>query len=85
MRAYEKAGAIAEEVITGIRTVIAFNGQNKEIDRYGTIIFNWGLIEPGAVFATFWAVMSSAMSLGLAAPQVGALMAARNAASAIFE
>lgn len=40
---------------------------------------------PGAVFATFWAVMGGTMSLGMAAPQVGALMGARNAASAIFE
>lgn len=33
MRAYEQAGAIAEEVIIGIRTVIALNGQKKEIAR----------------------------------------------------
>lgn len=30
---YRKAGGVADEVITGIRTVIAFNGQLKEIDR----------------------------------------------------
>lgn len=29
-----KAGSIAEEVISSIRTVYAFNGQNKELDRY---------------------------------------------------
>lgn len=30
---YGKAGAIAEEVFTAIRTVMAFNGQQYEIDR----------------------------------------------------
>lgn len=34
LQAYEKAGAVAEEVIVGIRTVIALNGQKKEIKRY---------------------------------------------------
>uniref|UniRef100_A0A8C6MG71 ATP-binding cassette, sub-family B (MDR/TAP), member 4 n=1 Tax=Nothobranchius furzeri TaxID=105023 RepID=A0A8C6MG71_NOTFU len=32
--AYAKAGAVAEEVLSAIRTVYAFSGQNKEIDRY---------------------------------------------------
>lgn len=34
MEAYGKAGAIAEEVLTAIRTVVAFGGQQKEIERY---------------------------------------------------
>lgn len=34
MDAYATAGAIAEEVLTAIRTVIAFGGQQKEIERY---------------------------------------------------
>merc|ERR1719186_1140688 len=34
MTAYGKAGAIAEEVLAGIRTVVAFGGQQKEVDRY---------------------------------------------------
>ncbi|KAL6734422.1 hypothetical protein Aduo_004964 [Ancylostoma duodenale] len=33
-KAYTNAGATAEEVIHGIRTVVAFNGQEKEIKRY---------------------------------------------------
>nr|APK18402.1 truncated ABC family B protein ABCB1 [Chrysomela tremula] len=33
--AYGTAGAIAEEVLSSIRTVIAFGGQHKEIERYG--------------------------------------------------
>ncbi|CAL1611148.1 unnamed protein product [Knipowitschia caucasica] len=32
--AYAKAGAVAEEVLSAIRTVFAFNGQEKEINRY---------------------------------------------------
>jgi ATP-binding cassette subfamily B (MDR/TAP) protein 1 len=31
---YSKAGAVAEEVLGSIRTVYAFDGQTKEIDRY---------------------------------------------------
>lgn len=31
---YSKAGAIAEEALTSIRTVVAFNGQQYECDRY---------------------------------------------------
>ncbi|KFQ63780.1 Multidrug resistance protein 1, partial [Pelecanus crispus] len=32
--AYAKAGAVAEEVLAAVRTVIAFGGQEKEIKRY---------------------------------------------------
>ncbi|XP_047550293.1 ATP-dependent translocase ABCB1 isoform X3 [Lutra lutra] len=32
--AYAKAGAVAEEVLAAIRTVIAFGGQEKELERY---------------------------------------------------
>ena len=31
--AYAKAGAVAEEVLSAVRTVFAFNGQDKEISR----------------------------------------------------
>lgn len=33
-QSYAKAGAVAEEVFTSIRTVMAFNGQGKECKRY---------------------------------------------------
>lgn len=33
LAAYSKAGSIAEEVLSGIRTVIAFGGQQKEVER----------------------------------------------------
>lgn len=32
--AYAKAGSIAEEVLSSIRTVVAFGGEEKEIGRY---------------------------------------------------
>ncbi|KAM4874400.1 ATP-dependent translocase ABCB1 isoform 1-T1 [Thomomys bottae] len=32
--AYAKAGAVAEEVLAAIRTVISFGGQSKELERY---------------------------------------------------
>ncbi|XP_062840207.1 ATP-binding cassette sub-family B member 5 isoform X1 [Anolis carolinensis] len=31
---YSKAGAVAEEILSAIRTVVAFNGQKKAIERY---------------------------------------------------
>ncbi|CAH1967884.1 unnamed protein product [Acanthoscelides obtectus] len=34
MESYATAGAIAEEVLSSIRTVVAFDGQGKEIQRY---------------------------------------------------
>jgi hypothetical protein len=34
LRAYGKAGAVAEEVISSIRTVLSYNGQEKEIQRF---------------------------------------------------
>ncbi len=33
-KAYAKAGAVAEEVLSSVRTVTAFGGQEKEIVRY---------------------------------------------------
>jgi len=34
LKAYGLAGNIAEEVISSIRTVFSYNGQEKEIERY---------------------------------------------------
>lgn len=36
LAAYAKAGAVAEEALGAIRTVIAFGGQNKELERSGS-------------------------------------------------
>jgi hypothetical protein len=34
LQAYGNAGAVAEEVLSSIRTVVAFGGQDKEVERY---------------------------------------------------
>ncbi|CAG8843445.1 21680_t:CDS:2, partial [Racocetra persica] len=34
--AYAAAGSVAEQVLSGIRTVVAFGGQKLEIERYTT-------------------------------------------------
>ena len=33
-KAYAGAGAVAEEVLSSIRTVLAFSGEKKEVERY---------------------------------------------------
>ncbi|KAM3965254.1 ATP-dependent translocase ABCB1-like [Aphomia sociella] len=39
-----KAGAVADEVLSSIRTVYAFSGQQKEIERYGNYLKNIRII-----------------------------------------
>ena len=34
LEAYAKAGAVADEVLSSIRTVAAFGGEEKEAERY---------------------------------------------------
>ena len=34
LAAYAKAGAVADEVLSAIRTVAAFGGEDKEVERY---------------------------------------------------
>lgn len=38
MAAYNNAGAVAEEVLSSIRTVVAFDGQEKEAKRYDKFV-----------------------------------------------
>lgn len=33
LNSYAKAGSVAEEVLSSIRTVVAFGGEKKEIER----------------------------------------------------
>ncbi|KAG8443041.1 hypothetical protein GDO86_011745 [Hymenochirus boettgeri] len=40
LQAYAKAGAVAEEILTGIRTVVAFNGQTKALAKYDANLNN---------------------------------------------
>ncbi|XP_040601442.1 bile salt export pump isoform X2 [Mesocricetus auratus] len=46
LKAYAKAGSVAEEVISSMRTVAAFGGENKEVERY----------EKNLVFAQRWGI-----------------------------
>jgi len=39
LKEYASAGAIAEEVFSSIRTVVAFGGQQKEIKRYEYVMY----------------------------------------------
>lgn len=34
LKAYAKAGAVADEVLSSIRTVAAFGGEKKEVERF---------------------------------------------------
>lgn len=38
MKAYGRAGAVAEEVLAAVRTVIAFGGQEKEVAAYSKLV-----------------------------------------------
>ncbi|XP_041056608.1 bile salt export pump-like isoform X2 [Carcharodon carcharias] len=46
LKAYAKAGAVADEVLSSIRTVAAFSGEKKEVERY----------DKNLVFAQRWGV-----------------------------
>ena len=53
--AYAKAGSIAEEVLSSIRTVAAFGGEKKEIERsvvYYILLFHYYVILPYKVKRT---------------------------------
>ena len=38
MKAYRRAGAVAEEVLSAVRTVVAFGGQEKEVATYAKLV-----------------------------------------------
>ncbi|KAK6049167.1 ABC transporter, ATP-binding protein [Cooperia oncophora] len=121
--AYSSAAALANEVIAGIRTVMAFNAQPFEIHRYekelkdarkmgvrkafilaifsalplflmfaamafsfwyGTTLVLAGTVTPGTIFAVFWSVLLGTRRLSDAAPQMGAFLGAKTAATDIF-
>lgn len=59
LRAYAKAGSVADEVISSIRTVAAFGGEKKEVERYEkNLVFaqRWG-IRKGMVMGFFTGYM----------------------------
>nr|XP_006823098.1 PREDICTED: multidrug resistance protein 1A-like [Saccoglossus kowalevskii] len=71
---YAKAGGVAEEVLSAIRTVAAFGGEDKESKRLLSISFK-----------VFFAVLIGAFSLGNAAPSIGDIATARGAAATIWD
>ncbi|XP_049629486.1 bile salt export pump [Suncus etruscus] len=59
LKAYAKAGSVADEVISAIRTVAAFGGEKKEVERYErNLVFaqRWG-IRKGIVMGFFTGFM----------------------------
>ncbi|KAI5107316.1 bile salt export pump, partial [Silurus meridionalis] len=55
LQAYAKAGAIADEVLSSIRTVAAFGGEDKETERYDKNLEeaqNWG-VKKGTIIGVF--------------------------------
>ncbi|XP_046555643.1 phosphatidylcholine translocator ABCB4-like [Haliotis rubra] len=70
LAAYAKAGAIAEEVLGAIRTVVAFGGQEKECNRYSSNLQDakaFGIRKGytnGLSLGLVWLVMFSAYALG---------------------
>ncbi|XP_060910380.1 bile salt export pump [Labrus mixtus] len=55
LNAYAKAGAVADEVLSSIRTVAAFGGEEKEAERYDKNLAeaqDWG-VKKGAIIGVF--------------------------------
>ncbi|XP_029306488.1 bile salt export pump [Cottoperca gobio] len=55
LQAYAKAGAVADEVLSSIRTVAAFGGEKKEVQRYDSNLISaqtWG-IRKGLIMGFF--------------------------------
>ncbi|XP_051937522.1 bile salt export pump isoform X2 [Hippocampus zosterae] len=55
LKAYAKAGAVADEVLSSIRTVAAFGGEDKEVNRYDRNLVeaqNWG-VKKGSIIGIF--------------------------------
>ncbi|CAF0950412.1 unnamed protein product [Brachionus calyciflorus] len=70
LKSYAKAGAVAEEVFTAIRTVFAFNGAQKEHKRYETKLDEakkFGIRKAtinGLLMGFIWIVINGAYALG---------------------
>ena len=74
-KVYAKAGAIAEEALSSIRTVVAFGGEKKEVDKYAEELKTAkknGIIRSvlttssmGLVFAVMYAVQGLGLWYGV--------------------
>ncbi|XP_051842179.1 bile salt export pump isoform X1 [Antechinus flavipes] len=69
LKAYAKAGSVADEVLSSIRTVAAFGGEKKEVERYEkNLVFaqRWG-IRKGMIMGLFtgymWCIIFMSYSL----------------------
>uniref|UniRef100_A0A4W5MMH3 Bile salt export pump n=1 Tax=Hucho hucho TaxID=62062 RepID=A0A4W5MMH3_9TELE len=80
--AYAKAGAVADEVLTSIRTVAAFGGELKEC-QYSPAKFDILYLDQPH-YIPFHSI-NSALNLGQASPCLEAFAAGRGAATIIFE
>ncbi|KAI1704627.1 ABC transporter transmembrane region domain-containing protein [Ditylenchus destructor] len=76
MDAYANAGGVAEEVISGIRTVGSFNAQEFEAKRSGTVLTLKGEMTPGSLFGVVWLIVDAAFKLGRAIIIIATKMAA---------
>uniref|UniRef100_A0A672TGR4 Bile salt export pump n=1 Tax=Strigops habroptila TaxID=2489341 RepID=A0A672TGR4_STRHB len=59
LKAYAKAGAVADEVLSSIRTVAAFGGEKREVERYDkNLVYaqHWG-IRKGIIIGVFTGYM----------------------------
>ncbi|CAG8506586.1 14903_t:CDS:10 [Cetraspora pellucida] len=78
--AYAAAGGVAEQVFSGIRTVVAFGGQKLEVERYTA------QLERAYIMGRKKALVSGlAFSVGNAAPHLTAISNAMGAAAKLFE
>ncbi|CAF3666783.1 unnamed protein product [Adineta steineri] len=96
LKAYGHAGVVAEEVFSSIRTVLAYNGQSKEEQRYSKYLndaeksgIRNGIIT-GVILGTSWFCIFGAIYLGVvclsqAIPHIQALFNARCVAYAIWK
>uniref|UniRef100_A0AC11D3K2 Uncharacterized protein n=1 Tax=Ovis aries TaxID=9940 RepID=A0AC11D3K2_SHEEP len=88
--AYTKAGAVAEEVLAAIRTVIAFGGQKKELERFEqkaklSFGIEYVIVFTASPVTVFFSVLIGAFSIGQASPNIEAFANARGAAYEVFK
>lgn len=65
LKAYAKAGAVADEVLSAIRTVAAFGGEAKEVDRCHSLqrlcSCEWLVLPPVQITWTFFTGMTKTL------------------------
>ncbi|KAJ4452139.1 hypothetical protein ANN_03657, partial [Periplaneta americana] len=79
LESYGDAGAVVEEVLSSVRTVVAFGGEDKEVASFNSIF-----IISCVLAKVLFGVLSGAMNLGLTTPHLEAFAVARGSAAAVF-